>query len=464
MNIAIIGNSALNDEIAKRFAAEGFTTVCIEKLEDLRSLNGEPGSFSIRSAQGTIDAGWIVITEPVKTAKAQMGSINDERVVPFGISLGEVGASDDFFDKGQPIVFLLDYPNESPAFMTRLALEKAISLAKKKKKVLYASRSMRTAEPGLESLYLSARNAGVGFIKYDSLEVSCDAEEGEYKLQMHGGYEDLEICTTALIVADSILADTQIDFAAKALRLKNLEYGVSKADAFYLFPTFTSRKGIHVLSGAEGEISVSDLAFYVRHIVASIRDTLSSVNSVYAVVDAAKCAYCYTCYRTCPHGAMAPDPQNSAMMNLNANCNGCGICVSVCPAAAIELCGVTEEPVSELGGRKVFCCENSGEIALKKLADEDFLGKPLSITSVPCGGIISAQMILSALNEHESVLVLVCMDEACRHEEGNKRAVKQVEKAKNLLRSAGLDDKRVQMVQLSHAMPRRILDYTSQSS
>lgn len=455
MNIAIIGNSTLNDVMKQHFAAEGFSTVCIEDIGELRSLSGEPGSFSLslRTSGGTIDADWIVVTEPVK----------GESDVPFGISLSEARTMDVFDDKGQPIVFLLDYPKESPAFMTRLALEKAVALAKKKKRVLYLSKFMRTAEPGMESLYSAARIAGVGFVKYESLNISCDDEEGECKLTLHGGYENLEISTSALILADGIATDAQIDRAAKALRLKNFENGVSKTNAYYLFPTFTSRKGIHVLSGADGEIGPADLAFYLRHIVASIRDAFSKQNALYAVVDAAKCAYCYTCYRVCPHGAMAPDPENSAMRNLNSNCNGCGICISVCPASAIELCGVAQESAERSsGGMKVFCCENSGEIALKKLSGSKSIDKPLSIASVPCGGIVSAQQILSALNDHENVLVLVCIDEACRHEEGNKRAMKQVERAKSLLRAAGMDDGRVQVQQLSAAMPMSILECFAQ--
>ncbi|NLA85255.1 MAG: hypothetical protein GX854_12260, partial [Clostridiales bacterium] len=69
----------------------------------------------------------------------------------------------DIDDFGKAVVIVLDYPAESPGIMTRLALEKGLELALKKKRVFFLARFIRTAGSALEKLYKEARNAGVTF-------------------------------------------------------------------------------------------------------------------------------------------------------------------------------------------------------------------------------------------------------------------------------------------------------------
>ena len=87
------------------------------------------------------------------------------------------------------------------------------------------------------------------------------------------------------------------------------------------------------------------------------RDALINPDG-YAEVDTEKCAFCYTCYRACPHGAMAPDNDKSAMQNIRESCSGCGICFSVCPANAITMKGRQENDINAAAGSiHVFCCK-----------------------------------------------------------------------------------------------------------
>ena len=53
-------------------------------------------------------------------------------------------------------------------------------------------------------------------------------------------------------------------------------------------------------------------------------------------VDPSKCAACLTCVRLCPYGAPRINEDHKAEI-LEALCQGCGICASVCPGKAIEL-------------------------------------------------------------------------------------------------------------------------------
>jgi coenzyme F420-reducing hydrogenase delta subunit len=156
---------------------------------------------------------------------------------------------------------------------------------------------------------------------------------------------------------------------------------------------------------------------------------------------------------------------------IDSNCTGCGICISVCPANAIEIkkpestAVSTEEERSTRGHlgegpySLAFCCENSAAIAAKSLADEELSN--VSLVSVPCGGYLDAAQIIQALNKFERVIIAVCPDDACKHYDGNKRAKLQVEKVKKLLETFSIDPNRVDFVQLSHVMPYPLRDALS---
>jgi heterodisulfide reductase subunit A-like polyferredoxin len=62
-------------------------------------------------------------------------------------------------------------------------------------------------------------------------------------------------------------------------------------------------------------------------------------------VDADKCAYCLTCLRVCPYGAMGKDPAQRVAQVIRTACQGCGICASECPAEAITLRNLDRDSV-----------------------------------------------------------------------------------------------------------------------
>lgn len=454
MNVAVVGKSAVNKLLHDLLQAEGYASIAVENVNDVLSLQGQVGAFDLRTANGTFEAGCVVFTENSQTGETY----------PFpSVSLLKADVMQICKNQKNPIVFLLDYPTETPAFMTRIAIEKAIKMARKKRNVIYLTRFVRTAEKGLETLYGQARMAGVVFVKYNEFSAEYDSETDLFTLQISNGYEDMTLTTNALISADKIMASATIDNAAKVLKLKNVHNGVVVNEHNALLAGYTNRKGIHALSFAEDEFRGEDLALRIKSIVLNVKHDLTHLpNNLHAEIDPEKCALCYTCYRACPHAAMVQDNENSVMKNLPDNCYACGICVAVCPADAVTLIKEDKQEVgsAKTGKLKVFCCENSGEIALQKLYDqhsEEFTD--IDVTAIACGGEVSTEMLLGALQGYAKVLVAVCIDEACKHFEGNKRTVRQVERATAMLAAAGLDKASIEVVKLSNAMPLVAYDY-----
>jgi len=148
--------------------------------------------------------------------------------------------------------------------------------------------------------------------------------------------------------------------------------------------------------------------------------------------------------------------EERVMKNSEGACDGCGTCASICPGNAITMSKDNFAPVdvfASSGKIKVFCCENSGEIALESILPSlgEIAGK-IEYEAVQCGGRIGFEQLSGTLSNYEKVIVLVCMDDGCRHFDGNKRACLQGERLSGMLVKAGVDKKRVYCLKASHAM------------
>ncbi|MGI6707333.1 MAG: hydrogenase iron-sulfur subunit [Clostridia bacterium] len=448
MNIAVIGKSQLNKPLMEQLASQGFTPVLLEDIDIIKGIQGQKAAFRIYTGTGSVEAGYVIVTQ------------EGEGVIPTGgipsLSLLKFGEDLPLRDRGRTMVVLLDYPEESPGFMTRIALEKAVALARQKMKVIFLARFVRTAGTNLERLYQEARNAGVVFMKYRDLSMEGPSHEGNYAILVTDEYETVRIEHPILLLADRIIPGTKLEKAARVLRLRRDERGFIGGDNPYLHPTATNRRGVYAIANACGQLLLDGILPLMDLTIAHIKEEMKAdPNQLYAEVDGEKCALCYTCYRVCPHAAMTPDMERSepVMGNLREACYGCGICASLCPAKAIELKDHSREGSRQQGRLKMFCCENSAEIAIQKVRDAlgDDSGQ-MEIVPASCGGEMDVAEIISALWAYERVLVAVCVDEACKHFDGNKRAFHQVLKARELLKGAGLDEQRIQYLQLSHAM------------
>lgn len=445
MNILIVGKNKINNTLEQCIQSEGYTPIVIENAMSIQSFEGQAGDFVAKTTDGTFHAQFVVVTE--EPASNPSGN----KYLPFSDDTVKSLFSVDF---AKPILFLLDFEVDSSESDTIFALQSAIVLAKKKRKVVFLSKFVRTAGENIESLYKEARIDGVTFVKYEDLKISFDSENNTFDVFASDGVIDLSF-KTPYVLKPSTEPSSIYPTLTKKLRIKTYKNNVGNSivneDRYFLNPVLTGRKGVYYINpnGVFGTESIS-------YILSSIKEEphkLAVEN--FAVVDSYKCAFCYTCFRACPHAAMEPDVKAAAMVNRNTACDGCGICVSVCPADAIKLNGeqVAEKPVKKAGKMKIFCCENSAELALKQILPElGTCASKIDFESVPCGGRISLEVLAGALRSYDKIVVAVCVDQACKHFDGNKRACLQANKLTEQLKKAGVDSDRVEYLQVSHAM------------
>ncbi|MCL2120976.1 MAG: hydrogenase iron-sulfur subunit [Clostridiales bacterium] len=469
MNILIMGQSEINGILAERFEKRGYSAFIIEDASKIKAFHGESGCFKIRLGAGAVGSGVaedreaaaVIVTE---TAGKAMPAIDGGKPVCLHESddLRRIAGSRTKY----PVVFLLDYFNESPQASTVKALHEARALALRKHNVIYIFRFMRSAGTPHESLYQAARKAGVTFIKYESLDIAYDKNKDLFQIKVSDGVNEVDILTKHVISDSGYGVDGAYAEIALKLRLRVNEAGYINEDRYMLSPTLTSRKGVYYFSGDTAADRISEGIDYTLSMIeadvgiparAGEETDPEDVNRTedYAIVDAEKCVFCYSCYRACPHGAMTPDEEARVMKNMKVACEACGICAAVCPGNAITITtdDFSDEREGKRGKVKLFCCENSGAVALQEvLPAMGDLASKIDAETLPCGGRIGFEQLSGALRQYGKVMALVCMDDACKHFDGNKRACRQAERLSAMLETAGIDPGKVEVCKISHAM------------
>jgi len=451
MNILVIGDNSCNKRVGEYFINKG---ICVTSVPDIYSLNrlaGEAGSFTAFTKDAEVKADFVILTEQPKALPVEIEGLLTDCLYSVDYNAAplnsDYNAASSNIDSLTPVIFLLDYVSESPMAATIRALKGAAMFSRKKRKVYYLARFIRTAGHGIESLYSEAREAGVTFIKYEELRVISELSKEEFTFFVSDGEADLEIKVKTIYTDGGWDAGESFAYAVKKLNLTSNRFGYVTEDKFFLSPALTSRRGVyHLTRDLVAERLEEGLDFIFAHAIDGVRD-IPTYGS--AVVDGQKCVFCYNCYRACPHAALEPDTGKSQMRCLPVACAGCGICAGLCPGNAIVLerdeivCGGSRRSNEKL---LALCCENSGVDTLKGLDGVEYL-------VVPCGGLIDVERLSDGLGAYSRVIVVVCHDDACRHFDGNKRACAQVSRMCDLLGAAGLDKERVSVLRASHAMP-----------
>ena len=482
--VLMIGANKRNNCISQYFARKGFYPIIIEDVYKLRSLEGEVGCFRAKLKDEEIQADVVVLTEQPTAPPVMIDGLATWSVYENATEIIKSKTN-----RTEPIVFLLDYICESPLSASICALSEAKALALRKRQVYYAAKFIRTAGIGIEKLYREAREAGVTFIKYEEIELSGNEDSQEFSIKISDGVLELPIQTTTLFVDGSLEVGQRFSYVTEKLKLMVNELGRLTEEFYYLTPALTGRRGVYYISpDLASEKLLEGLEYIVALASSGIwREPLDGV----ALVDGEKCVLCLNCLRACTHGALTPDTVVRQMSVLGLACEGCGSCGSVCPGNAISLeremkgnnaitlewkikgnnAVIIEQELNKTSINEesnfsekqdqvlVLCCENSAAVAIEKALP--LLGKDaarIETRSAPCGGKIGLEQLTDDLLSYHKIMVAVCMNDACRHFDGNKRACGQVTRLKQMLERLGLSSESIRITYTSHVMPKVLRD------
>lgn len=442
MKILVYGESRHNKTILAAIKLAGHKAVPVPDVYALRNFSGEEGNFTALLRKGV----------ELKTEYALLMEQPHSPPPPIG---GGSPLELDFRSPPQdpliPVVILLDYYNESPPAATIEALKGARELAAGRP-VYFLSRVIHAGTPPMEVLYAQARARGVRFIRYDSVDILHNPQGGRFDVRANDGTVEYRIGEVILYADGASEVGERFAYAVDRLNLITNEQGYLREDRFYLPAVFTGRRGVFAVGR---EIAAQGLEEGLAAIFERIAGPEHAPERVRAQVNGNKCAFCFNCYRACPHDALHPDTEVRKMTVLEKACEGCGICMPVCPGNAITLGGWDGRTDGAANGETlILCCENSAEIALRELQPHaDELGGGLDIRPVPCGGSVGAEALSDALLKYQRVMVATCKDGACRHFEGSGRARGRTARLLGMLESAGVDAIRMRFEQVSSTAP-----------
>ena len=329
---------------------------------------------------------------------------------------------------------------------------------------------LRVAGPDQEQDYQDARQAGVLVIK-TSAAPTITEQVGSVRVtgtdeQTHRPFD----FTLDLLAAADIpkRENGQASLNAK-LRTGKAIAGLAQRDNVFLLPVDSGRKGI-LFAGScrvsmEWTQALADGSAAAEQAHALLTPSSIRIPAQKAQVDPTKCAFCLTCYRTCPHGAIDMDQDNRAAVVSSVMCQACGVCASECPAKAIDVVDYSDDQLCTTtgfaGGTVIFACENSALLA----ADRAGLGRiaysaNTTMTPVCCAGRVDPVHVLRALQAGaKKVLVLGCHEQACKYMHGITRAKARIERLRDQLSQLGMEPDRVQIGTLMAADAGRFVEF-----
>jgi Pyruvate/2-oxoacid:ferredoxin oxidoreductase delta subunit/thioredoxin reductase len=251
------------------------------------------------------------------------------------------------------IVFLLDYHEEMTSEVFKDVLHAALHLRKTPNaEVWVLSKHVQVALPEQEELYDQCREAGVIFVKYrDDLEVKN--KNGDFALKGFDTQVGIEFTISnpdILIVPQKATLSSSALIFAQSLNIQILNGKYTQPDSLWRLPNETNRPGIFAVGSARGNLDLQAITDDVASGVLSVRKHLSCPDGIQIeehipVVDEEKCAYCLTCVRVCPFGAMGKDVEERVAKVILSACQACGICVAECPAEAIQMRNLKNESI-----------------------------------------------------------------------------------------------------------------------
>lgn len=179
-------------------------------------------------------------------------------------------------------------------------------------------------------------------------------------------------------------------------------------------------------------------------------------------VDEGLCGGCASCVKTCIFGACSIGEDGLSHVDPR-RCRGCGKCVVGCPVGArdivvsphrylVEAIGSYAETATDDDTRVLgFLCGGCGYPAADR-AGRDGATYPSSFLPlrIPCGGRLDTLYVLEAFKEgFDGIVVFRCREGHCHNLIGNLDMDRRLNLLRTVLRSRGIDDARLRIVDIS---------------
>ncbi|NVM29376.1 MAG: hydrogenase iron-sulfur subunit [Candidatus Helarchaeota archaeon] len=323
-----------------------------------------------------------------------------------------------------------------------------------------------------EELYRKARSLGIEFIRGKIGNIQYGAEQLTTEiidtvLARQFNYEsDIMVLSTAML--PNQLAPEIVEIT----KLKIKDNGFMQEYYPKLKLTETNKIGIYICGAVSGPKLVSECITEAHSVAVSIvkeyPHEMLIRDSAISMVDEELCNGCELCVRICPFKIpilLEKDEKSIALID-EKQCQGCGTCVSLCPTNAVQLESLKRDQLfAQIRGTLADVASNDAPIILGFVCEEcayatvDFAGmlrksysENIRLLRIPCVGRLSILDVLTAFQSGaDLILIFGCEDDKCHYLEGNTKTRVIIEVIKELLDEIGWESERINMYGLFSA-------------
>ncbi|MCP3944358.1 MAG: FAD-dependent oxidoreductase [Desulfobacteraceae bacterium] len=386
------------------------------------AVDGTAGNFSIhyesRGKKENLTCGAVIAAlEPCSTPNTGKGEFQTAMDLN---TFSQISPG----DLPEKSLILLDYFGPEFKSSARQALTVALAARKAKKEITILMNKMLVHGALGQRHYDQARTADILFLRFNT------PEDIKIQPQARGFHITLKEATLpnfelalecdCLVLPQSINARGKFETIAKILRLPLDQEGFLQSANVRHRLIQSHRKGIFFTGTCHDEIDNHDLKTEIQEILSALATLDSPHQETKVTIDEKKCAKCLTCYRICPHSAIILNEKMRPQIMANA-CFSCQLCLSNCPAYAIESQGFTNDQIADQVTDQVviFACERSCALAAENIV----LPEKTQLITLPCACRISCDMILKSLiNGASKIIISGCHEGNCRSMEGSTTA------------------------------------------
>jgi len=283
--------------------------------------------------------------------------------------------------------------------------------------------------PEGQRLYDAARAKGIKFLRINSRD-DVRVEQNKNKIEFELKESTLK---KVLLSFDSgwLIIPEKVQSKDTYARITDLLNDQMDCEGFLQSanirhrPINSPRKGIFYTGSCHDDVDDNDLAFELELILNSIQEIchpkhVSSMSDM--EINTQKCKKCLTCFRICPHGAVILNKKMQPFIVPEA-CFSCGLCLSSCPALAIESKAVADASCLTCATETeivIFACERSGAPAAANIENSS----NINLQKVPCVCRVSQNLLLKTFELGVRKIILAgCHPDNCQSIKGSQNGL-----------------------------------------
>ncbi len=328
---------------------------------------------------------------------------------------------------------------------------------------------IRAFGKSFEDFYMRSKEEGVRYLRGLPGEIEEDPETHNLRAVVentNGGgvdFHDFDM----IVLSTGVIPQKDSPLIRKLLTLSKTSDGFLMEAHPRLKPVDAPTRGVFLAGCAESpkdiKDSVAQAGAAASHANILLNAGQISIEAITSVIDEASCNGCEICVDVCPYHAIQSNGKKTPPTVITAACAGCGNCGAACPTGSIEMRHFTDVQIDaqidaileEDADQKVlsFAC-NWCSYAGGDFAGISRLQYPTDarLIRTMCSARVDEEFIWRAFRKGAAmVLVSGCHYADCHYISANRQTVQRVNRVWDKLERLGIRPERLQLEWISAA-------------